>query len=134
MASTQCNYPGCSEPAKAKCGGCGKVYCVLHIQRTGPIDTCDLCIARAIAEKEAAAARERAKQARDAAEREVEREAEAAKTLAKLQAERSRREANRKKRVMLARIGISMILGSLLLFAIYMASFSPGEVRPLPHS
>ncbi len=126
MASTQCDYPGCPEPVTLKCGGCGKVYCVLHIRRTGPIDTCDVCIA----EKEAEAKRERAERAKEAAIK----RAETAEALARLKADMPRREANRKIRVRLAWIGTSMIVSSILLTWIlgslgFLTSFNQ---QPLP--
>ena len=127
MTDIQCDHPGCTISAKEKCGTCGNIFCVRHIQLIGVIYICDLCIARAIAEKEEEAARERAAQARAAARR----EAEKAETLARLEAERpkreAKREANRKQRVKLAWIGTSMILSGILLTFIFMSITGPEQ-------
>lgn len=47
MADTQCDYPGCVISAVERCGACGKVYCVRHIQRLSSvyaIYNCDICV------------------------------------------------------------------------------------------
>src|SRR2546423_7239468 len=96
-----CDYPGCTNSAKEKCGVCGNIYCVRHIRLTGLIYTCDLCIARVLAEKEAEEARKRAEQVAAT----VRRAAELAQRQVELEADRPRREAERQKRIALAWIG-----------------------------
>src|SRR5712692_7365006 len=118
MASIQCDYPGCTISAKEKCGICGNIYCIRHIQRTGAIDTCDVCIAKKQAERDKATAKKIA---------------ETAEALAKLEAERPRREANRKTRVRLAWIGTSMILSSMLLTAFFGSTGIITSIQPQPY-
>lgn len=130
MASIQCEYPGCTIPAKEKCGLCGNIYCIRHIQLKGAIYTCDLCISRAITEKREEAIREQAAQAMADARLEAEMEF----AVAMLEADRPRREANRKKRIKLAWIGISLMVSSLLLtfFLFGIGVFTSTQPQPDP--